>query len=278
MINTHYKIQPVAAFYKLLGSSTLFILSCSLILSTLAFFIIKLSLLNVLGVDGIKELGQFMERQSTDMKEQSKAMQDFILKYPSLVPAMVATFALILVLFSYLIYISQQFLKAKSLLIETKFITYFIPSNKFINILLFLILSSGFFVFSSGFIALSISANPVIGVIAGIFLGMLLVRSCLFIPGVTIGEMTFGEAIKYSVQTISLGRAFKIVIFGTLIFLMLSFILSALVYFPSIWFKTYSAKMYLNILVLFLQVSFISVGMTALFLRYGNFEEEKIAE
>lgn len=278
MINTNYKIQPVAAFYKLLGSSTLFILSCSLILSTLAFFIIKLSLLNVLGVDGIKELGQFMERQSTDMKEQSKAMQDFILKYPSLVPAMVATFALILVLFSYLIYISQQFLKAKSLLIETKFITYFIPSNKFINILLFLILSSGFFVFSSGFIALSISANPVIGVIAGIFLGMLLVRSCLFIPGVTIGEMTFGEAIKYSVQTISLGRAFKIVIFGTLIFLMLSFILSALVYFPSIWFKTYSAKMYLNIFVLFLQISFISVGMTALFLRYGNFEEEKIAE
>ncbi len=278
MINTHYKIQPVAAFYKLLGSSTLFILSCSLLLSTIAFFIIKLSFLNGLGADGIKELGQFMERQSTDMKEQSKAMQNFILKYPSLVPVIAGMFGLILVMFSYLFYVTQKFLKAKSLLIEAKFFSYFIPSNQFIKILIFLLLSSGFFIFSSGFIVLSISANPVIGIIAGIFLVMLLVRNCLFIPGVIIGEMSFGEAVKYSIQTISLGRAFKIVIFGTLIFLMLSFILSALVYFPSIWFKTYSAKMYLNILVLFLQVSFISVGMMALFLRYGNFEEEKMAE
>lgn len=278
MINSHYKVQPVAAFYKLLGSSSLFILSCSLLLSAIAFFIIKLSLVNALGAEGLKELGQFMERQSIDMKEQSKAMQNFILKYPNIVSVMASSFALILVLFSYQFYVTQKILKSKSLLIETTFISSFIPSNQFIKILLFLLLSSGFFIFSSGFIAISISANPVIGLIAGMFLGMLLVRNCLFIPGIVIGDMTFGEAIKYSIQTISLGRAFKIIIFGTLIFLMLSFILSALVYFPSLYFATQSAKMYLNILVLFIQFSFISVGMTALFLRYGNFEEEKIAE
>ncbi len=278
MINSHYKVQPVAAFYKLLGSSSLFIISCSLVLSSIAFLIIKISLVNTLGAEGLKELSQFMERQSISMKEQSEAMQNFILKYPSLVAVMASSFALILILFSYQFYVTQLFLKSKSLRIEAKFISNFIPTNQLIKIFLFLLLSSGFFIFSSGFIALSISANPFIGIIAGIFLGMLLVRNCLVIPGIIIGEMNFGEAIKYSIQTISSGRAFKIVIFGTLIFLMLSFILSALVYFPSLWFPSYSAKMYLNILVLFLQFSFISVGMTALFLRYGNFEEEKIAE
>lgn len=278
MINTQYKIQPVAAFYRLLGKSFLFISGISLLLSTLSFFIVKLSLVNALGNEGIKEMGQFLERKSTDMMEQSKAMQDFILKYPGIMPALLGASVILLFLFSYLFYTSQQFLKKKSLGLNGNFVEGLIPTKSFFSILLFLLLISGFLVFTSGFIALSISANPVIGIIAGLFLGMLFVRNFLFIPGLIIGEMNFSDSLKYSFQTISLGRAFKIIIFGTLIFLMLSFILSALVYFPSLWFPSVSAKMFINIFVLFLQIGCISVGMTSLFLRYGNFEEEKIAE
>lgn len=278
MINTQYKTQPVAAFYRLLAQSFLFISVISLILSVAAFFIIKLSLVNALGAEGIKEMGQFLERKSTDMMEQSKAMQDFILKYPNIMPALFGASVVLLLLFTYSFYTSQQFLKKKSLGLNNNFISGLIPDKNFLSILLFLLLISGFFVFSSGFIVLSISANPVIGIIAGLFLGMLFVRNFLFIPGLIIGDMNFSDSIKYSFQTISLGRAFKIIIFGTLIFLMLSFIMSALVYFPSLWFPTVSAKMFINILVLFFQIGFISVGMTSLFLRYGNFEEEKIAE
>lgn len=212
------------------------------------------------------------------MMEQSKAMQDFILKYPGIMPALLGASVILLFLFSYLFYTSQQFLKKKSLGLNGNFVEGLIPTKSFFSILLFLLLISGFLVFTSGFIALSISANPVIGIIAGLFLGMLFVRNFLFIPGLIIGEMNFSDSLKYSFQTISLGRAFKIIIFGTLIFLMLSFILSALVYFPSLWFPSVSAKMFINIFVLFLQIGCISVGMTSLFLRYGNFEEEKIAE
>jgi len=188
--------------------------------------------------------------------------------------------ALILSLFlvSYLFFTTQQFSKNMLLGIKNKLSILLIPNHAYIRILLFLSLISGFLTFASGFIAISITANPIMGIIAGLFLGSLIVRNCLLIPGLIIGEMNFSDSIKYSFQTISLGRSFKIVIFGTLIFLVLSFILSSLVYFPSLLSKTVSAKMYFNILVFFLQMGCVSIGLTSLFLRYGNFEEEKITE
>ncbi len=278
MINTQFKIQPVAAFYRLLAKSFIFILIVSLVLSTLSFILLKMSLNNTLGTNGIKEMAQLINEPSTDMMEQSKAMQAFVLKHPSLVTVIFGALILSLFLVSYLFFTTQQFSKNMLLGIKNKLSILLIPNHAYIRILLFLSLISGFLTFASGFIAISITANPIMGIIAGLFLGSLIVRNCLLIPGLIIGEMNFSDSIKYSFQTISLGRSFKIVIFGTLIFLVLSFILSSLVYFPSLLSKTVSAKMYFNILVFFLQMGCVSIGLTSLFLRYGNFEEEKITE
>ncbi len=278
MIDKPFKIQPVAAFYKLLAKNFLFILPLAIVLSILIFFIIKQLLVNALGVTGIKEMAVYMENQSTDMMAQTKAMKAFILKYPNIVEAIFGSFVISLVFFSYLFFTTQLYLKNKSMALQIKFLKIIIPDKRFLNILLYLVLIGGLLTFASGFIALSIAANPIIGGIAGVFLAMIFVRNCLFIPGLIIGEMNFMDSLKYSFQTISLGRAFKIMIFGTLIFIMLSFILSALLYFPSLWFPSDSFKMYFNILVLFLMAGCISVGMASLFLRYGNFEEENIAE
>lgn len=278
MINTQFKIQPVAAFYRLLAKSFIFILIVSLVLSTISFIVLKISLTHSLGPDGIKEMAQLIEEPSTDMMEQSKAMQTFVSKHPSLVSLIFGALILSLFFISYLFFTTQHFLKNMSLGIKNKLSLLLIPNHGYFRILLFLLLISGFLTFASGFIAISIAANPIMGIIAGLFIGSLFVRNCLLIPGLIIGEMNFSDSIKYSFQTITLGRAFKIVIFGSLIFLVLSFILSALVYFPSLLVKTASAKMYFNILVFYLQIGCVSVGLTALFLRYGNFEEEKIAE
>ena len=278
MINSQFKIKPVAAFYRLLAKSLIFILLVSLVLSTISFFVLKISLTNNLGTEGIKEMAQLIENPSTDMMEQSKSMQAFVIKHPSLVSLIFGALILSLFLVSYLFFTTQHFLKNMFLGIKNKLYTLPIPNKGYVNILLFMLLICGFFTFVSGFIAISIAANPIMGIIAGLFIGSIFVRTCLLIPGLIIGEMNFSDSIKYSFQTITLGRAFKIVIFGSLIFLVLSFMLSALVYFPSLLFKTSSAKMYFNILVFFLQMGCLSVGLTALFLRYGNFEEEKIAE
>lgn len=278
MINTQFKIQPVAAFYRLLAKSFIFILIVSLVLSTISFIVLKISLTHSLGPDGIKEMAQLIEEPSTDMMEQSKAMQTFVSKHPSLVSLIFGALILSLFFISYLFFTTQHFLKNMSLGVKNKLSLLLIPNHGYFRVLLFLLLISGFLTFASGFIALSIAANPIMGIIAGLFIGSLFVRNCLLIPGLIIGEMNFSDSIKYSFQTITLGRAFKIVIFGSLIFLVLSFILSALVYFPSLLVKTASAKMYFNILVFYLQIGCVSVGLTALFLRYGNFEEEKIAE
>ncbi len=278
MINTQFKIQPVAAFYRLLAKSFIFILIVSLVLSTISFIVLKISLTHSLGPEGIKEMVQLIEEPATDMIEQSKAMQVFIIKHPSLVSVIFGAVVLFLLLVSYLFFTTQHFLKNISLGIKNRFLQLLIPNQGYFSILLFLLLISGFITFASGFIAISIAANPIMGIIAGLFIGSLFVRNCLLIPGLIIGEMNFSDSIKYSFQTITLGRALKIIIFGSLIFLVLSFILSALVYFPSLLVKTASAKMYFNILVFFLQIGCLSVGLSALFLRYGNFEEEKIAE
>ena len=278
MINTQFKIQPVAAFYRLLAKSFIFILIVSLVLSTISFIVLKISLTHSLGPDGIKEMAQLIEEPSTDMMEQSKAMQTFVLKHPSLVSLIFGALILSLFFISYLFFTTQHFLKNMSLGIKNKLSLLLVPNHSYFRILLFLLLISGFLTFASGFIAISIAANPIMGIIAGLFIGSLFVRNCLLIPGLIIGEMNFSDSIKYSFQTITLGRAFKIAIFGSLIFLVLSFILSALVYFPSLIVKTASAKMYFNIVVFYLQIGCVSVGLKALFLRYGNFEEEKIAE
>ena len=105
MINTQFKIQPVAAFYRLLAKSFIFILIVSLVLSTLSFILLKMSLNNTLGTNGIKEMAQLINEPSTDMMEQSKAMQAFVLKHPSLVTVIFGALILSLFLVSYLFFL-----------------------------------------------------------------------------------------------------------------------------------------------------------------------------
>ncbi|MFM9944322.1 MAG: hypothetical protein ACKVQB_03735 [Bacteroidia bacterium] len=278
MINTPFKIQPVAAFYKLLAKNFLFIFPISLILSVPVFFIIKLSLVNTLGTEGIKEFIKLIEFvQSSKTAIQAEAMKNFISKYPTIASSIFGGFIVLLFVFAYIFNSTQQFLKSKSLGLDYKVLSLLTPDKNFLKILVYLVLSTGYVLFTFSFITLSIASNPVIGLIASIFIGLLFVRSFLVIPGIIMGEMPFLDSLKYSFQTISLGRAFKIIIFGILILFLLYFILSILVSPLTLILNTYSSLMYSNFLVMFLLIGCISVGLTSLFLRYGNFEEEKIA-
>ena len=179
---------------------------------------------------------------------------------------------------AYLINSTQLYIKMKMASEHKSWIKTLIPGNSFLKIILYMTLTIGMLMFTSIFILLSISASPVMGFLLSIFMGVLLVRSCLFVPGVVIGEMNFLDAFRYSLQTITGARAIKILLFGLLIFFMLSFIMSAAFYLPAIWFKSVSARMYFNFLTLHLQAGVISIGVCSLFMRYGHFEEEKMAE
>ena len=280
MIDKPFKIQPVAAFYRLLGICIGHIFVISAILSVIVFLIIKFGILQILDAEGIKELSDLLSAQasSPDMVAQSNMIKKFISDHPSLVPFMMGSMVLILLTIAYSINSTQLFIKNKMGVADEGWLKTLVPQSSFFKIFLYLILTTGTLMFASVFIAIGIAGSPIIGVVASLFIGIMVIRNCLFIPGIVIGGMDFPEAFKYSLQTISGGRAFKILIFGLLIFFMLSFILSALFYFPTVWFRSGSAQIYFNFLILYLQMGFISVGLTSLFLRYGIFEEEKIAE
>lgn len=281
MIDQQFKIQPVAAFYKLLGKNFLLILGLSTVLSLLLFFILKFTVSSVLGSEGIKEMFGLFGAQLTnqsDMVKQSEAMRSFLMKHPGLLPFFLLSIVLGLLSSAYVFAIVQKVVKMQVSGVSESFIETLRPDKTFLKILLFLTLVSGFLGFASSFVFIGYAINPVFGFLFLVFLFMLIIRVALFFPGVVIGELNFMEAIHYSRETISPGKSFKIMVFGIVVFFMLSFILSALIYFPLTLLKSDSAKIYFNILVTFVQIGFISVGLSALFLRYGNFEEVKMAE
>lgn len=281
MIDKQFKIQPVSAFYRLLANSIVHLFIISIILSVIVFFIIKFSVTSILDPEGLTELAALIETQSTsssDIMAQSHAMKKFITDHPSIVPFMMFSGCIILFTLGYLLYATQLFIKNKITVTGYTIFRGLTPNSSFLKIFLYLILTSGTLMFISVFIMLSISRSPVLGILISLFLGILIVRTSLFVPGVIIGEMNFAEAFKYSFDTISLGRGFKILVFGFILFFMLTFLISLLFYFPALWFQSVSAQIYLKFLLLYIQTGLISIGLASLFLRYGAFEEEKIAE
>jgi len=281
MIDQHFKTQPVKAFYRLLGKNFLLILGVSIALSLWLFFILKFTISMVLGSQGLLEMFEIFSTQLTnqsDIMKQSEIMRNFLLKHPGLLPFFMLSIVLGLLSSAYVFAITQKVVKFQVSGISASIIETIRPDINYLKILLFLTFVSVLFAFSSTFGFIGFAINPLFGFLFLVFLFMLLIRVALFIPGVVIGELDFMEAIYYSRETISSGKSFKIMVFGIVVFFMLSILMSALIYFPSLLFKSDSAKIYLNFLVTFIQIGLISVGMSALFLRYGNFEEVKMAE
>jgi len=280
-IYKQFKIQPVLAFYRLLGKSFLFIIGVSLVLATFDALLFWFGFTKALGNTGVQELTEIIKNQATNTKEmiaQSKVMEGYILNHPAIVPMILFSLFISVLTIAYSFYAIHQFIKNDLFNVKHHFFKTLIPNTGFIKIILYLILLFGVFTFAGGFVILSISANPILGAIVALFLLIFLIRTSLFIPGVITGEMDFIEALKYSIQTISIGRAFKILIFGFIVFSMLSFLLSALFYYPSLWIHNRLGIFYIQLLELFILNGLISVGLSSLFIRYGNFEEENIAE
>ncbi len=278
MINTQYKLQPVASIYRLLGQNFLSIFSISIALSIVAFLGMEFLMTNAVGQGGLAEIENLMQNPSPDFKQQSEAIQGLLLKYPNLVSGFLILIVLVVVMISYFWFVTARFTKNKLMLGQPFRMKTLIPDTQWIKILLYTLLCVGYFVVASGFVMVSAANNPFFGILALLFWGLILTRTILFVPGMVLGEMDFSESLKYSFQVVRLGRAFKIFVFGFLMFLMISFVFSALIYFPSLYVKFNHSKLYFNLWMMFLQIGTIGVGMNALFLRYANFEEQNIAE
>jgi hypothetical protein len=276
-----FKIQPVAAFYRLLAKCFPLILAVSVLGATILFVLLKSIVSGVLGKNGKAELLQLIEAQSSgsvDYMEQTKQMQKFLTAYPTVMPVFLVLLCLGLLISAYIIFNTHQFIRQKTFEVQMNWKTVFLPNKTFFSTAVFILLILGLLILLSGLIFVLISTNPILGSIVLLMLFMVLIRHILVIPSIILGELDMSEAIKYSRELITTGKAFKIIVFGGLLFFALSFLMSLLFYFPSRWINTPETKIYLNFLLSLLQIGFVSVGMASLFLRYGEFEEIKIAE
>jgi len=86
MNHKQFKIQPVAAFYKLLAQCFPLVFILSLVLSTIFFFALKEGLHLVLNKEGMVALSKLIEMQQSnpDMKTQTEAFQTFLTNYPNI--------------------------------------------------------------------------------------------------------------------------------------------------------------------------------------------------
>jgi len=276
-----FKIQPVAAFYRILARSFLFILSISVLMSAFLFGILKTVMTGILGKGGQAELLKLINSQtagSIDYVKQTQEMQKFMNSYPSVMPVFFVTLCLGLLLTVYLTCIVHQWIRYKLLETELRWKVILLPGKYFFKVTLFMLFISGMLILLSGLIFVLMSTNPLIGALALILLCMVLLRHVLVIPGIILADMELAEAVSYSREQISTGKAFKILVFGGLLFFALSFLLSLIFYFPLLWFDTSTVKIYLNFLMSLMQIGIVSVGMASLFFRYAEFEEVKIAE
>ena len=275
-IDQEFKSQPVASFYKLLGRNFLFIFSCSVFLALLLYFILKFGFASGIGADGYKELQQLFARQPDTpdaLANQSKAVQSFLERHQGAIPLFMGMSMFGLALMAYLFCMVLNYTRKYSLGYMLNLKELFLPLKEFIKTFLFMLLLSGFIVFTAGFIAAGYMSSALVGILGIIFLILFIARTVLVIPGMMLGEMGIRESLKYSLQTISVGRAFKITVFGLLIFLVFSLLLSVLLYYPAYWLRTVLPNLYFNLLVTFVQCGMIVTGMSALFFRYGQFEE-----
>lgn len=277
MLYKLFKIQPVQAFYKLLIFTFFKILIFAVLLSSIYFLLIKFAFLNFINKETIEQISEiFSEQQNnpSQMFDQSKKIQELIIKNPQIINLIFAGLGLMILFVSYNLAASQRIFKKMIIGEDTNIVWYFKPFKETISILIYLLVFSPIFitVFSLGII--SIKSNPVFSIISLFFLIMVVIRSILFAPGIVIGEMQFSDALKYSFQTITGGRAFKIAVFGVLNFIIISLVLQILLYIPMNYIKFDKSDLYFNFLVIFLQTGIISVGLASLFTRYGSFEEQ----
>lgn len=277
MLYKQFKIQPVQAFYKLFIFTVAKVFLVATILSLLYFLILKYALLNSVSKNAIEQMSEIVSEQQknpSDMVTQTKNMQELILKNPNIINLAFAGLALFIIIISYTLAVTQRILKSK-IMGETSDIKWILsPFKESLNILIYILLFFPITLMVVSLAFVSLKSNPVFSIISILFLIMVVVRSVLFVPGTVIGEMSFGEALKYSFQTISGGRAFKITIFGFLIFLVISLLLQIILNLPMRYLNFDNSFLFFNILVIFLQIGVISVGLASLFTRYGNFEEQ----
>lgn len=281
MMDQSFKIQPVAAFYRLLAKCFPLILIISSVGASILFGILKFIVAGVLGKKGKTDLIQLIQTQSSgsvDYIKQTKEMQKFLAAYPNIMPVFLLLLILGLLIAAYIIYVAHQFVRQKTFEHQLNWKLVFKPGKGFLNVFLFVLLIISILILLSGLILVLINTNPLLGSIVMLMLFMLFIRHVLVIPAILLGDMEMADAVKFSRELISTGKAFKIIVFGGLLFFALSFLMSLLLYFPSILMKSAEAKVYMNFLLSLLQIGFIAVGMASLFLRYGEFEEVKIAE
>lgn len=277
MIYKQFKTQPVQAFYKILVFAFVPLLIISVAVSAIYFLLVKVIILNSIEQSAIEQIAEIVKNQQQnpgDMVSQSKKMQEIILKYPQILPLIFTGMGLLLLCITYIITFIQKLVKDKIMGNEIQFLKCIIPDLKDLSILIYILLFLPVFTMVFSISIISIKANPAFSVISIFFLIIVILRSILLIPGIEIGEMKFGEALKYSFQMIKVGRALKIVIFGFLIFVLLSILTNFIFYFPMQIIKFDNSELYYNFLMILFQSGFVSVGLASLFTRYGVFEEE----
>ena len=274
-----FKEKPVLAFSGLLTKSLLFIFTSSLAVSVPFYFLLRTLFSSALGSGGSKKLASIFSTQAKNPEEfmkQSELLQKFIAEHQGFVPIVLFSVLLGVLLMVYIFCITQLYVKNNLMAGTNRMLNSLLPGKPYLTISLFLIILSVILFFSGGVAALLMAGNPLPGILFLALISMLVIRRVLVIPGILIGEMTYSEAIAYSFQTISTGKAFKILLFGLIVFLFLSMCMSVIFYLPSNYIKDTGFRYFLNFWLAFIQVGFISMGMVSLFLRYGTFKEEKI--
>ena len=277
MIYKQFKTQPIQAFYKILIFALGPLLLVSLALSAIYFLLIKILIINSLGQSAIEQIVEIIKNQQQnpgDIVQQSKKMQELLSKYPQILPLIFTGMGLLLLSISYIITFIQKIVKDKIMGYEMQFLKYIIPNFKDLSILIYILLFLPVFTMVFSVSIISIKTNPAFSIISLIFLIMVILRSILLIPGIVIGEMKFGEALRYSYQIIKTARALKIAVFGILVFVMLSLFINLMFYFPMQVLKFENSELFFNFLMVFFQSGIVSIGLASLFTRYGTFEEE----
>lgn len=276
-----FKIQPVAAFYRLLAKNILYITGISAMLSGILFPLFSFSFRWIIGEKALMELSTLVwveAGKTPDLKQQNELIQKFILEHPSVAPLFMVTALVTLLASVYAVYSITQYMKQDIFLHPRNWKMVLLPERSFVRLTVFVLLIAGMLLFLSGLIFVIMQAIPLAGLALLIMIGIILLRHVLVVPGMILADMDTIESVSYSRMHISIGRAFKILLFGSLLFFALSFLLSLLFYYPVQWANSAPFKMYVNFLLFFIQAGLTAVGMTALFLRYGEFEEVNIAE
>ncbi|MCB9252703.1 MAG: hypothetical protein H6605_09570 [Flavobacteriales bacterium] len=276
-----FKTSPIQAFYNLLFSNMVFLWLASLLFSIPVFGWIHFGMDRWVGSSATSELNKIFTgniSNGEELKEQSERMKEIIQDHPSMIPFILVTLLFIALWSSYFIFIQQRFVKFKKLEGGTNWRSVLMPDKRFLQVCLFILVILGLLFFSSGFIALILAVNPIIGLVILVLMLLLILRRALVIPAICIGETDFYSASSFSSEMIGMGRAFKILIFGIVVFLFLSTLVSLIFYFPIKQFGQSEFKYFMNLWMLFIQIGLIGIGLSALFFRYGSFSEEKITE